>query len=166
MALAAPDRQFSYSITRGDASRFAVGAADGELRYIGSGENAEQTSEYLLTVTATPHDSGAALHLAVRVAIVDADDRGVVVLSTMQPYLGEEVTASLTGGEGGVRDGSTTWQWWRRKAPRGDWAGSSRVRRRPSTHRSSPTSATTCRRGSPTATKTGTRPPRAPRPSP
>ena len=94
MALAAPDRQFSYSITRGDASRFAVGAADGSLRYIGSGENAEQTPEYLLTVTATPHDSGAVMHLAVRVAIVDADDRGVVVLSTLQPYLGEEVTAS------------------------------------------------------------------------
>ena len=93
VALAAPDRQFSYSITRGDASRFAVGAADGSLRYIGSGENAEQTPEYLLRVTATPHDSGAALHLAVRVAIVDADDPVAVVLSTMQPYLGEEVTA-------------------------------------------------------------------------
>ena len=116
VALAAPDRQFSYAITRGDASRFAVGATDGSLRYIGSGENAEQTPEYLLTVTATPHDSGAALHLSVRIAIVDANDRVVVVLSTMQPYLGEEVTASLTG-----RAGSTTWQWWRRKA-RGDWA--------------------------------------------
>ena len=115
VALAAPDRQFSYAITRGDPSRFAVGAADGSLRYTGSGENAEQTPEYLLTVTATPHDSGAALHLSVRIVIVDANDRGMVVLSTMQPYLGEEVTASLTG-----RDGSTTWQWWRRKA-RGDW---------------------------------------------
>ena len=95
MALAAPDRQFSYSITRGDASRFAVGAADGSLRYIGSGENAEQTPEYLLTVTATPHDSGAVvMHLAVRVAIVDADDRGVVVLSTLQPYLGEHLAVS------------------------------------------------------------------------
>ena len=121
VALAAPDRQFSYSITRGDASRFAVGATDGSLRYTGSGENAERTPEYLLTVTATPHDSGAALHLSVRIAIVDADDRVVVVLSTMQPYVGEEVIASLADPDGGVRAGSVTWQWWRRTY-RGDWA--------------------------------------------
>ena len=83
--------------------------------------NAERTPEYLLTVTATPHDSGAALHLSVRIAIVDADDRVVVVLSTMQPYVGEEVIASLADPDGGVRAGSVTWQWWRRTY-RGDWA--------------------------------------------
>ena len=75
VALASPDRRFSYSITRGDTSRFTVGA-DGALRYIGSGESAARTPAYLLTVTATPDDGAAALHLAVRVVIVATDDGG------------------------------------------------------------------------------------------
>ena len=74
VALASPDRRFSYAITRGDTSRFAVGAADGWLRYVGSGENAARTSAYLLTVTATPGDGGAPLHLAVRVMVVGTED--------------------------------------------------------------------------------------------
>ena len=74
VALAAPDRRFSYTITRGDTTRFAVGATDGALRYVGSGENAAQTTAHILTVTATPDDGGAALHLAVRVVIVATDD--------------------------------------------------------------------------------------------
>ena len=74
VALASPDRRFSYAITRGDTSRFAVGSADGWLRYVGSGENAARTSAYLLTVTATPGDGGAPLHLAVRVMVVAAED--------------------------------------------------------------------------------------------
>ena len=74
VALASPDRRFSYAITRGDTSRFAVGSADGWLRYVGSGENAARTSAYLLTVTATPGDGGAPLHLAVRVMVVGTED--------------------------------------------------------------------------------------------
>ena len=78
VALAAPDRGFSYSITRGDRSRFTVGAADGALRYVGSGESAARTTAYLLTVTATPGDGGAPRHLAVRVVIVGTDYSGRV----------------------------------------------------------------------------------------
>ncbi|MCY4373588.1 MAG: hypothetical protein OXC31_07395, partial [Spirochaetaceae bacterium] len=76
VALASTDRSFSYSITRGDTSRFTVGAADGALRYVGSGESAARTTAHLLTVTATPDDGGAALHLAVRVVIVATDGGG------------------------------------------------------------------------------------------
>ena len=74
VALAAPDRVFSYELTRGDGSRFEVGPADGALRYVGSGESAARATAYLLTVTATPDDGGAPLRVAVRVVIVAADD--------------------------------------------------------------------------------------------
>ena len=70
VAIAAPERRFTYAIAAGDASRFSVGAADGSLRYVGSGEHAARTPEYALTVTAVPDDGGAALRVAVRVVIV------------------------------------------------------------------------------------------------
>ena len=120
VAVAEPGRQFSYAIADGDRSRFAVGAADGLLRYIGTGEEVARTPEYLLTVTATPDDRGAAIDLSVRIVIVQIDDDGVVTLSTRQPLVGEAVTAALADHDG-VQAGSAAWQWWRRKEPDGVW---------------------------------------------
>ena len=117
-ALAAADRQFSYSITAGNNdSRFAVGPADGLLSYIGGGEDAEHTREYLLTVTA--RDGREKLVLMVRVAIVDVNDKGLVTLSTTQPRTGEELSARLEDQDDHVRD--LRWQWWRRTALDGEW---------------------------------------------
>ena len=120
VAVAEPGRQFSYAIADGDRARFAVGAADGLLRYIGTGEEVARTPEYLLTVTATPHDRGAAIDLSVRIVIVQIDDDGVVTLSTRQPLVGEAVTAALADHDG-VQSGSAVWQWWRRTGPSGEW---------------------------------------------
>ena len=120
VALAAAEREFSYAITAGnDEGRFAVGAADGLLSYVGGGEDAERTSEYLLTVTATPRDGGTPLSLQVRVAVVDLDDPGTVTLSTTRPRPGDRVTARLSDQDGQVRD--QRWQW-RRQAPEGEWS--------------------------------------------
>ena len=121
VALAAADREFSYALTAGnDGARFALGAADGLLSYVGPGEDAERTREYLLTVTATPEDGSAALALQVRVAVADADDRGVVTLSTRQPLVGAVVTARLADQDGALRD--QRWQWRRRRGPEGAWS--------------------------------------------
>ena len=121
VALAATGRQFSYAITAGnDEERFAVGAADGLLSYVGSGEDAERTPQYLLTVTASPDDGGAQLALQVRVAVRDLDEPGAVTLSTTRPRLGEQVTARLADPDGEVRD--ERWQWRRRRAPDGEWS--------------------------------------------
>lgn len=120
VALAAADRHFSYAISAGnDEERFAVGAADGLLSYVGRGEDAERTPEYLLTITASPHDGSAPLALQVRVAVVDLNDPGAVTLSTAQPRVGEQVTARLTDQDGRVRD--ERWQWRRRQVPEGEW---------------------------------------------
>ena len=118
VALAAPNRHFSYAITAGnDGSRFAVGALDGLLVYIGRGEDAEHTREYPLTITA--QDGREALVLMVRVAIVDVDDQGLVSLSTTQPRTGEELSARLQDQDDQVRD--ERWQWWRRTTPDAGW---------------------------------------------
>ena len=119
VALAAADRRFSYEITDGnDDSRFAVGTSDGMLSYVGSGEDAEVNSQHLLTVSAAPQDGGETIAIEVRIAIANVDDHGVVTLSTMEPSLGDELTARLHDQDAGVRDQS--WQW-RRKAPDGAW---------------------------------------------
>ncbi len=118
VALAAPDRHFSYAITAGnDEERFAVGAADGLLSYVGRGEDAEHTREYPLTITA--QDGPEALVLMVRVAVVDVNDHGLVTLSTTQPRTGEELSARLEDQDDHVRD--LRWQWWRRTALDGEW---------------------------------------------
>ena len=118
VALAAPDRHISYAITAGnDEERFAVGAADGLLSYVGRGEDAEHTREYPLTITA--QDGREALVLMVRVAIVDVNDQGLVTLSTTQPRTGEELSARLDDQDDHVRD--LRWQWWRRTALDGEW---------------------------------------------
>ena len=121
VALADPDRKYSYSISAGDRSRFAVGASDGALRYVGGGESAEQTPEYVLTVKATPRGGGPVLTLEVRVAVVAVDDRGVVTLSTMEPLIGERLSASLADLDG-VVSGTVEWQWWRRKGMGDAWS--------------------------------------------
>ena len=118
VALAASDRQFSYAITAGnDGSRFAVGALDGLLSYVGRGEDAEHTREYPLTITA--QDGREALVLMVRVAIVDIDDQGLVSLSTTQPRTGEELSARLEDQDDHIRD--ERWQWWRRTTLDVEW---------------------------------------------
>ena len=119
VALVAGDRRFSYAITDGnDGSRFAVGTSDGMISYVGNGENAERTPEYLLTVTAAPQDAGEPAHLPVRIAIADVNDPGIVTLSATQPVIGQPLTAALDDEDRGVQDAS--WQWWR-QAPNGEW---------------------------------------------
>ena len=113
-------RRFTYAIAEGDRSRFLVGTADGLLRYVGTGENAAVTAQYVLTVTATPADRGAATELSVRIVIVRIDDDGVVTLSTGQPLIGQPVTAALADRDG-VQPGSAAWQWWRRTGASGRW---------------------------------------------
>jgi len=119
VALAAPNRQFRYAITAGDDARFAISEDTGLVSYTGPGENAEQTAEYELNVTATDAQA-ATVAMRLRVAITNANDSGVVTLSRLQPLTGSEVTATLTD-QDQVQPESTNWQWWRRKASSGAW---------------------------------------------
>jgi hypothetical protein len=110
---------YRYSVSAGNNhSAFLIGAADGMLSYVGGGEDAERTPSRLLTVAAAPQGAGETIAIGVRIAIVNVDDPGVVTLSTMEPLLGEALTAQLEDQDAGVRD--QRWQW-RRKAPDGAW---------------------------------------------
>ena len=111
--------EYTYSISAGNEhAAFLIGETDGMLSYVGSGEDAEVTPQYLLTVAAAPQGAGETIAIGVRVAIANVDDPGVVTLSTMEPSLGDELTARLHDQDAGVRDQS--WQW-RRQAPDGAW---------------------------------------------
>ena len=111
--------EYRYSISAGnERGAFLIGASDGMLSYVGSGEDAEVTSQHLLTVAAAPQAGGETIAVGVRIAIVNMDDPGVVVLSTMGPKLGDVLAAQLHDQDAGVRE--LRWQW-RRRAPGGAW---------------------------------------------
>ena len=111
--------EYRYSISAGNEhGAFRIGASDGMLSYVGGGEDAEATSQHLLTVSATPQGGGGTIAVGVRIAIANVNDPGVVVLSTMGPALGEVLTAQLEDQDAGVL--VQRWQW-RRKAADGAW---------------------------------------------
>ena len=68
----------------------------------------ETKSSYSMTVTATD-PSGASDTITVTITVTNADDEGKVTLSSTQPQVGTELTATLTDPDG--VSGNPTWQW-------------------------------------------------------
>ncbi len=107
--------QIVYAITAGNAdARFAIDP-DGTITYVGSGEDAEATDAYTLTVTATLGEDRATAQVTIE--IKDMDDPGIVKLST-KPWVGVKLTATLSDQDVPVTD--ERWQWWQRKGS-GAW---------------------------------------------
>ena len=98
----------TYALTDGDATRFAIDPARGQITYIGQGEDAETLDHYRLTVTAAD-SGGARTSVPVTIQIGDANDPGEIELSSSNPLVGHPVTATLTDQDQGVQD--ERWQW-------------------------------------------------------
>ena len=111
--------EYRYSVSAGNEhGAFLIGATDGMLSYVGGGEDAEATAQLRLTVAAAPQGGGETVAVGVRIAIVNADDPGLVTLSTTTPERGAMLTAQLEDQDAGVL--VQRWQW-RRKAADADW---------------------------------------------
>ena len=109
--------RLTYALAAGDATRFAVDAASGAVRYVGPGEDFEAGPErYGLTVRATDRE-GLSATASVGVRVVNEEEAGVVTLSTLAPLVAAALTAVLADPDGGVAD--ERWQWERRVA--GAW---------------------------------------------
>ena len=98
----------TYALTNGDATRFAIDPARGQITYTGQGEDAETLDHYRLTVTASD-SGGTRTSSPVTVQIGDANDPGEIALSSSNPLVGHPVTATLTDQDQGVKD--ERWQW-------------------------------------------------------
>ena len=97
----------TYTLGGTDAASFAIVATSGQLQ-TKSALDYETKSSYSVTVTATD-PSGASDTITVTITVTNADDEGKVTLSSTQPQVGTELTATLTDPDG--VSGNPTWQW-------------------------------------------------------
>ena len=111
VAVAAGERVYDrYAIVAGGGG-FDVDTS-GTLSYVGGGENHEHTAERVLVVNASRAGTTEAV-VRVRVAITDANDAGVVTLSTATPQVGEPLTARVSDEDAErAQLGAAQWQWW------------------------------------------------------
>ena len=92
--------------------RLRLGSSDGELRFA-SAPNYEVPTDsdgdhvYAIVVSVEAGDQTASLE--VEVEVTNADDPGVVTLSTASPQAGKPITATLTDPDGDIRD--VEWSW-------------------------------------------------------
>ena len=94
-----------------DASSFTF--ADGELRFkskpnFESPTDANNDNSYKVSIVATDK-AGLRGMLDVSIKVNNLDEPGEVKLSTIQPGVGQEITAAVTDPDGGVS--SAMWQW-------------------------------------------------------
>ena len=99
--------KLTYTMGGTNAASFGIDAASGQLQ-TKAALDYETKSSYSVTVTATD-PSGASDTITVTITVTNADDEGKVTLSSTQPQVGTELTATLTDPDG--VSGNPTWQW-------------------------------------------------------
>ena len=100
----------AYTLGGADAGSFAIVAATGQIQ-VGDGTILDHEAEkntYIVEVTATD-PSGATAMITVTIAVTNLDEPGTVTLSSEEPTVDTELTATLGDPDGGVT--GTTWQW-------------------------------------------------------
>ena len=98
-----------YALSGIDASSFAINADRGQIR-VGSETSLdyETKSSYTVTVSVTDY-YGASDHIEVTIDIINVDEAGVLMLSSTQPQVGVELTATLIDPDGNIS--GVTWSW-------------------------------------------------------
>ena len=116
-----PEKELTWSLSGADADDFCIDPIDpdpddtgmGVLTFKNSPDYEAPTdtggnNRYEVTVIATDSE-GATTSRAVTVRVTNVDEDGEVTLSTLQPQVGINLTATLTDRDG--RISRTTWQW-------------------------------------------------------
>ena len=118
---ASPRKQLQWSLSGDDRDQFSI-SQRGVLTFDDSPDfeaRADQNRDNLYDVTVTATDSGdRTATWNVTVTVTNVDEDGLVVLSSLQPQEGTELTAAHSDPDGSVSD--LTWQW-ARSANRRTW---------------------------------------------
>ncbi len=101
------DDILTYSLDANGAESFDIDASSGQLR-TKAALNFEDISSYRIAVTATD-PVGASADLPVVIVVGNVDEKGTVRLSTVQPIVGEQITADVFDLDSII--GSVTWSW-------------------------------------------------------
>ena len=97
----------TYSLGGTDAASFDIVPGTGQLQ-TGIELDYETKNSYEVTVTAAD-PSNESDSITVTITVTNEDEAGAVSLSTVQPQVGTELTATLTDPDGGVS--GVSWQW-------------------------------------------------------
>ena len=100
----------TYMLGGADVGSFGIVAATGQIQ-VGDGTNLDYEGEkntYGVEVTATD-PSGATAMITVTIAVTNLDEAGTVTLSSEEPTVGDDLTATLGDPDGDLTD--VTWQW-------------------------------------------------------
>ena len=100
----------AYTLGGADAGSFGIVETTGQIQ-VGDGTILDYEAEkntYSVEVLATD-PSGATAMITVTIAVTNLDEPGTVTLSSQEPTVDTELTATLGDPDGGVT--GTTWQW-------------------------------------------------------
>ena len=98
MRATGPGGRLSYALVEGDASRFAVDAASGRVRYVGAGEDAETGPDSWTLVVSATDASGASARATVTVTLTNADEAPVFTRASYEWELAENVAGPVVLG--------------------------------------------------------------------
>ena len=90
--------EVAYSLAAGDEGLFEVDARTGEVRYVGSGEDAEARSEFVMIVRATADDGERTGDATVTVRLVNLNDAPVFTAERYAFAMAENVAGPLALG--------------------------------------------------------------------
>ena len=111
------DDTLTYSLDTAGAASFDIGSTDGQLRTKADLDH-EITATYFVTITATD-TAGATGTITVTITVNNVDEAGTVTLSSLQPQVRFQLTATLDDLDD-VR-GSVTWSWARSQNGTSSW---------------------------------------------
>ena len=119
-ALDPDDNTLTYSLRGTDRSSFDIDRGTGQIT-IANGTNLDYETKDTYTVIVRARDpSGATDTITVTIIVTNVDESGSVTLSSLQPQVGTELTATLADPDGSIS--SITWLW-ESSLDQSTWAG-------------------------------------------
>ena len=105
-----------WSLAGTDNDEFTI--ENGVLRFKSSPDYEDTgNTDRMYEVTVQASDGGATpATKAVSIEITNVEEAGTIMLSTLQPQVGEEITATLTDPDNATEN-TVTWQWYRGSSP-------------------------------------------------
>ena len=105
----ADDDTLTYTLGGSDAALFAIDSGTGQIR-VGDATTLDYETKTSYSVDVSAADPyGATAMITLIITVTNMDEEGTVTLSTMEPQVGVELTATLDDPDGTVS--GATWQW-------------------------------------------------------
>ena len=108
----------TYSLDETDRATFDIVGTTGQLQTKAALDYETGITSYSVTVTAADPSSAQAT-ITVTITVNNVDEAGTVTLSSVQPIVGQQLTATVTDPDGSLTD--IKWEW-HRSQNRSSWA--------------------------------------------